>query len=208
MTQAFSDRLREQGAMRTWFSIVGDLSVSIPQQVLETTLVNPKVLGVITTFVAGALVAAYVIGIGPPLVLAGISVVAIGSLVLIARGQKQHSTEYLYGGGSPKPWIWWTALAALLATVYVVAATGQVISDPKPTNFGALGIMLGFAGLIVFGLRLRAQSRMLGHWLIMFASVPALMFFWIIWPAVLGLAIIAGAVIEIARATPQSQVAA
>lgn len=192
--------------MRTWLSILGDLSVSVPRQVLETTLVNPKVLGVITTFVAGALVAAYAIGIGPPLVLAGISVVAIGSLVLISRGHKERSTEYLYGGGSPKPWIWWTALAALLATVYVVAATGQVISDPKPTNFGALGIMLGFAGLIMFGLRLRARSRMLGHWLIIFASVPALMFFWIIWPAALGLAIITGAVVEIARATPHPQV--
>ena len=208
MTQAFSDRLKEKGAMRTWFSIIGDLSISIPQQVLETTLVNPKVLGVITTLVASVLLAAYVIGMGPPMVLGGISLVAIGSLLFISRGKKERPTEYLYGGGSPKPWTWWTVLAALLATVYVVAATGQLIADPKPTNIGALGIMLGFAGLILFGLRLRTNSRMLGHWLIIFASVPALVFFWIIWPAALGLAIITGAVIEIARATPHPQVTA
>jgi hypothetical protein len=92
----------------------------------------------------------------------------------------------------------------MLASLYVLAAIGQLIDDPKATNVGALGIMLGFAGLIVGGLVLRERSKIGGHWMIIFATVPALMFFWIVWPTVVALAIIVGAVSEISRATPQA----
>lgn len=44
--------------------------------------------------------------------------------------------------------------------------------------------------------------------MIVVAAVPALAFFWVIAPAVVGLAIIIGAVTEISRATPQAPAAA
>ena len=203
MVQAFSDRLDERGVRRTWFLIVGDLWLSVPRQIAEVTLMDQRWIGAITALVAVLLMTAIGIGIGPPIVLVVLAVVVVGALVAVSRKAGDRPTEYLYGGNAPKSWTWWTVLAMLLAATYVLAAASQLIDDPKPTNVGALGIMSGFAGLIVGGLRLRARSKIVGNWMVVFATVPALMFFWIIVPAVVGLAIIVGAVTEIAKATPR-----
>jgi hypothetical protein len=144
------------------------------------------------------------IGLGSPMVLVALAVTTVGLLVVLSRKASDRPTEYLYyGGGTPKALTWWTLLALLLAAVYVLAAAAQLIDDPKATNVGALGIMVGFSSLILGGLRLRGRSQIWGNWMVIFATVPALMFFWIIVPALVGLAIIAGALIEIIRATPQ-----
>ena len=164
-------------------------------------------LGAITAFAVVLVMISIGIGAGPPVVLVALSAIVIGALVLVSRKNSDRPTEYLYGGGRPKALRWWTGLALLLAPTYVVAAVGQLINDPKATNVGALGIMSGFAGLIIVGLRLRARSKVIGNWMVIFATVPALMFFWIIVPAVVGLAIIAGAVIEIFQATPREPLA-
>lgn len=203
MVQAFSDRLNERGVRRTWFLIVGDLWLSVPRQIAEVTLMDQRWIGAFVALVAVALMTAIGIGLASPLLLVGFAVVVVGALVTVSLKAGDRPTEYLYGGNAPKPWTWWTMLATILAATYVLAAVGQLISDPKPTNVGALGIMLGFAGLIAGGLRLRARSRIVGNWMVVFATVPALMFFWIIVPAVVGLAIIAGAVAEIVKATPR-----
>ncbi len=168
---------------------------------------DPRWLGAFTALAAVVLMTAIGIGIGPPLVLVAVTVAVIGSLVVLSRKASDRPTEYLYPGGAPKAWTWWTVLAVLLAAVYVLAAVGQLIEDPKPTNVGALGIMIGFAGLIVVGLRLRSRSKIVGNWMVVFATVPALMFFWIIVPAVVGLAIIVGAIAEITKATPRETLA-
>jgi hypothetical protein len=207
MVQAFSDRLAERGARRTWFLIVGDLWLSVPRQIAEVTLMDQRWIGAFAALAAVALMTAIGIGAGPPLVLVAIAVAAVGSLVVLSRKASDRPTEYLYGGRAPKAWTWWTVLAALLAVTYVLAAVGQLIDDPKPTNVGALGIMTGFAGLIALGLRLRARSKIVGNWMVVFATVPALMFFWVIVPAVVGLAIIAGAIAEITKATPREPLA-
>lgn len=167
-----------------------------------------KWLGSITMLAALALVTAFAVGTGPPLVLAASTVVVVGILSFMATTRNDRPTEYLYAGAAPKTWTWWTVLAALLGGLYVLAAVGQLIDDPKPTNVGALGIMIGFTGLIALGLRLRSRSKIGGHWMVIFATVPALMFFWVVFPTVLGLAIIIGAVIEISGATPRTPAAA
>ena len=123
---------------------------------------------------------------------------------MVVASKNARPTEFTYGGAAPKRWTWWTSLATVLATVYSLAGIGQLIDDPKGTNVGAMFIMFGFSALIFGGLALRSRSRLAGHWMIMFATVPALMFFWVLWPPVIALAIIVGAVTEIARATPKS----
>lgn len=203
MAQAFSDRIKERGGRRTWFLIAGDLWLSIPEQILEASIMDQRWIGAIAALATVAVMTAIGTGVGPPLVLVASAVAVIGFLIVVSRKASHRPTEYLYGGVTPNRWKWWTVLAMLLAVVYVLAAVGQLIGDPKATNVGALGIMTGFAGLIVLGLRLRGQAKPLGNWLVIFATVPALMFFWIVVPAVVGLAIIAGAVTEIVRASPR-----
>ncbi|MGH2757732.1 MAG: hypothetical protein ACRDI3_08090 [Actinomycetota bacterium] len=207
MTQAFCDRLKESGP-RTWLLVIPDLFRSIPLQIMEVSLMSQKWMGSFTALAAVALVTALVIGAGPPILLLGAAVAFVGLLAVMAAKRSDRPTEYLYGGLAPKTWRWWTVLAALLAVTYVLAAVGQLIEDPKATNVGALGIMIGFAGLIFVGLRLRARSSIAGNWMIVFATAPALMFFWVVVPALVGLAIIIGAVTEISRATPQAPAAA
>lgn len=207
MTQAFSDRFIERGGRRTWLLIVPDLWFSIPKQILEVTIMDQRWIGVVAGLATVAVLAALGLGLGSPLMLIAGAVALVGALIGLSHKAADRPTEYLYGGTAPKPWKWWTVLAMLLAVVYVLAAIGQLIDDPKATNVGALAIMLGFAGMIVFGLRLRGQAKIVGNWLVIFAAIPALMFFWVIVPALVGLAIIAGAVSEIVRATPSRPLA-
>lgn len=207
MTQAFCDRLREKGGSRTWVFVGADLVQSVPQQIMEVSLMSQKWMAALTALASVTLVTALGIGVGPPILLAVAAVAFFGLLSVVAAKRSGRPTEYLYGGTAPRTWTWWTVLATLLAGTYVVAATGQLIDDPKATNVGALGIMIGFAALIAVGLRLRTRSKIAGNWLVIFATVPALMFFWIVVPALVGLAIIIGAVIEISRATPQAPLA-
>jgi hypothetical protein len=208
MSQAFCDRMQDRGARRTWVLVGTDLAHSVPKQIMEVSLMDQKWLAIVTAMASVALVTALGIGLGPPVVLASAAVALIGFIVVVSSTRSDRPTEYLDGGTAPKTWTWWTVLAAFLAGSYVVLAAGQLIETPKGTNLGALGIAIGFAALIGMGLRLRTQSRITGNWMVIFATTPALMFFWIIIPAVLGLAIIVGAAIEIARATPQAPAAA
>jgi hypothetical protein len=208
MAQAFCDRIKYKGGVRTWLLVIADLSLSIPQQIVEVTLMSQKWMVLIAVAGSVLVVSASVLDLGGPASIAvlggGLFFVILGALSLWSARRNGVSTEYTYKGGAPKAWTWWTLLAAGLAVLYVLAATGQLIATPKGTNVGALAIMAGFASLIFIGLKLRQGSRVLGNWMIVFATVPALTFFWVIWPAVLGLAIIVGSVKEAFNATPQA----
>ena len=165
-------------------------------------------LAVFTALAAVALVTFLMIGMGSPLmlVIGIVFVVAIAAFVATAR-RGARSTEYvLREGPAPKRWTWWTVLATALAGLYVLAGIGQLIDDPKATNVGALFVIICFAGFIVGGLALRQRQSLAGYWMVIFATVPALMFFWALWPPLIALAIIFGAVIEMTRApqTPQA----
>ncbi|MGH3118031.1 MAG: hypothetical protein ACRDQ2_13130 [Gaiellales bacterium] len=165
-------------------------------------------MAVTTALASVALAVAAGIGAGPPIMMVGAVLAMVSFFAIMLSKKNGLPTEYFFGGSAPKQWTWWTGLAALLGGLYVLFAVGQLIDDPKATNVGALGIMSGFAGMIFFGLKLRGRLRIAGHWMVIFATVPALMFFWIVWPAVLGLAIITGAVTEIARASPRTPMTA
>lgn len=207
MTQAFSDRLKERGGRRTWLLIVPDLWFSIPKQIAEVTIMDQRWIGVVAGLATLMVLTALGLGLGSPLAMIVGAVGLVGLLLGLSRKATDRPTEYLYGGVPPKRWKWWTVLAMLLAAVYVLAAIGQLIDDPKATNVGALGIMTGFAGMIAFGLHLRGQAKPVGNWLVVFATVPALLFWWAIGPPLVGLAIILGALAEIIKATPRQPLA-
>ena len=204
MAQAFSDRLTERGGLRTWPLIVGDLSLSIPQQLLEVSIMSQKWMVALATVATALILASMFIGAGSPITIIFIGIgLFIGLMALLsfwANRRAGRSTEFAYATATPARWKWWTILAAFLAVTYVLAAVGQLIDDPKGTNVGAVGIALGFSSLIGLGLRLRSQARIAGNWMVVLGAVPSLAFFWVIVPAVVGFAIIIGAVSEISRA--------
>lgn len=209
MAQAFGDRLREKGATRAWSLAVIDLVLSVPQQLMEVFLMSQRWMAAVAAAGTTALIlSTMVIGAGSPvsILFLGIGLFA-GILALLSFWSAKRNgrpSEFSYGGVKPKLWKWWTVLAVVLGALYVVAATAQLIADPKGTNVGALGIAFAFAALIAGGLALRSRSHVVGNWMVALATVPSLAFFWIVWPAAIGLAIIFGSVAEITRATPRT----
>lgn len=197
MAQAFSDRLADRGSRRTWVSIAGDLSLSLPQQAWRETVMSRRWMAEVTMLITIAMLTATSIGAGSPLVLVGggvgfVAFVGLWSTDVSAR--REHCVKRTV---APKRWTWWTGLAAGMAGLYVIAAAAQMVSDPKATNVGAFGLMVGFASLVALGLHLRSRSHAAGYWMVIIAMVPALMFVWVIVPALVAAAVICGAALEI-----------
>jgi len=197
MAQAFSDRLRERGARSTWLSIAGDLSLSVPQQALRETVMSQRWLAEVSALITVAMVTAVWVGAGSPLLLVGAGVVFIPLLGLWSAKLSSPRAESVPTVVGPKRWTWWTALAGGVGGLYVLAAAVQAVSDPKATNLGALVFIAGFAALIRRGLILRSRSRMVGNWMVMIGMVPALLFFWVVVPALAAVAVIWAASREI-----------
>lgn len=198
MTEAFSERLAERGSRRTWVSIAGDLSLSVPRQTLRETFMSQSWMLKVTVLAAIAMVVATWVGGSSLLFGAGVGLVAflgLWSADLDSRSDHSFTTEV-----GPKRWTWWTVLAGGLAVAYVIAAAGQMLSDPKPTNVGAFALMVGFAGVVVLGLALRSRSQGIGYWMVIIAMVPALIFVWMVVPPLVALAVICGAALEMSKA--------
>jgi hypothetical protein len=208
MAQAFGDRLHERGAARTWAGVATDLIRSIPEQIMEVSLMNRNMMPAVAAVGAALIVAAMLIGLGSPMLIlfGGLGLLAI--LLAVSARRTERPSEFSYDAIAPKSWTWWTVLAVALGAVYVIPATAQLIQHPKGTNVGALGAACAFAGLIGLGLFLRSRSRAEGNWVIVFATVPALAFFYFIWPPVVAIAVIIGAVKEISGRSPQAPAAA
>lgn len=206
MTQAFSDRLGEKGALRTWMLVIPDLWLSIPEQILEVSLMNQTWVAAAAAVGAALMLASLVVGGGPPITLVGLGagflLASLASICLFAANRRGRPTEFAYRA-IPKRWTWWTVLSVGLAVTYVVAAAGLLVSDPKATNASALVAAIAFAAVIVGGLALRRRSRVAGNGMIALGAVPTLPFFWMIYPPIVGVAVIVGAVAEVARATYQ-----
>ncbi|MEO8323175.1 MAG: hypothetical protein ABI571_03445, partial [Actinomycetota bacterium] len=95
MTQAFCDRLEERGGLGTWTFIVADLSLSIPQQILEVILMSQKWLAVLAAVGSCLVLAAMVIGTGSPLLLMvgfGLFLALAGFLPMWAAKRSGRST--------------------------------------------------------------------------------------------------------------------
>ena len=198
MAEAFSERLAERGSRRTWVSIAGDLSLSVPQQTLRETFMRQRWMAEVTVLVAIAMVGATWLGAGSSLLFGyGVGFVAfLGLWSADLESRRDHSVTTDVG---PKRWTWWTVLAGGLAVAYVIAAAGQMLSDPKPTNLGAFVLMVGFAGVIALGLALRSRSHGIGYWMVIIATVPALIFVWMVVPPLVAIAVICGAALEMSK---------
>jgi hypothetical protein len=199
MIQAFSDRLSQRGTTRAWRSVVVDLVRSVPHEAVASTISSRRWLGTATVLVVAGMLGMTASGAGSPLLLLGAGVASIPLLGLWSAIRSGRPIERLYRV-EPKPWTWWTVLSAALACTYVFAAAAQWIATPKATNVGALGISFVFAALIGVGLRLRSRSSIVGTWMIIVGMIPALMFLWVVLPAVAGGAVVIAGAREISHA--------
>jgi hypothetical protein len=205
MVQAFEDQASEPRRRRRglWLRTIRDLLASAPTVPLEEGMMRST--GVIIVGVLAAMVAVGVLAVGgftfPGMVTAVIALAVVGALVtgsaVFAR-RNGRPTEHVYGGPT-SPWNWWTVLAALLGLFFLIGAIVENIADPKIENVGGLAFF-GGAGVAIFaGIKMRAQSKPAGDWLIAVGALPGVLLFWIIGPAVAALVVMVSAISENVR---------
>ena len=148
--------------------------------------------GIVAVAVAigGAVTGSFFVG---SLIVIGGAGFIVGAAALLSR-LGSRSAESVY---SRPRWPWWTLLAGALTIFEVAIVAGQLIHEPKKENVFALGVMLLIAGLFTGGILLRNRGRVGGNWMIATVGAPMLMAPWWIWPPILGIAVMLGAITEV-----------
>ena len=88
---------------------------------------------------------------------------------------------------------WWAPVAGLLGAAMVLAGIGTVF---EAHNLGGRivgsSLLVAFGGAMLFGLTRRPLARTAGNALILLATVPAIVMFWMIVPPLAAIAIWVG----------------
>ena len=182
MAQLFADRLGDRGS-RAWLETVPDLVRTVPPQRMEAVMAR---LGPGARVVALALVvlAAVVVstGMGGP----AVAIVALAVAgVLVTRRRVFASVPF---GERAPLWpaltqAWWAPVAGVLGVAMLLAGVGTVFEAHNLGGrvFGST-LFAAFGAAMLLGLMRRPFDRMTGNSLILLATVPALLFFWVIVP--------------------------
>src|SRR4051794_9896203 len=206
MVQVFGDRLREEGAasrrgsVAVWFSTLIDLFKSAPLQRMEKSMTREAAFGVLfVLFVAfGAIV--FALGSSGPGIVIGLALLVASGIALGVSGALRKGNAARGGPAGPIGIReWWVVLAAVMGAVELIAGIGQLVSEPSFDNALAL-LFIGGAGILVIaGCWFRSRSRSSGDWMIVVGVLPFAMLFWLIWPPILVVAVMAMALIDSAR---------
>ena len=100
---------------------------------------------------------------------------------------------------------WWVALAIAVATFNVLAGVGLAISgsDMSASSRGVwVTVMLAGSGAVAWGLTRRAHQQPHAHLLVVLGTLPTLLWFWLVVPAIVAVAVISGALLE-TRCSPR-----
>lgn len=191
MVQLFADRVREVGG-RAWLVALPDLLRTVPIERIEAVMsrLGPGARVAALAFaVLGAAIVSVGIGTGFVPVVA-LAVVA----VLISQRQLFRS---LAGDLAPLrhavTQAWWAPLAGLLGLVMVLAGLGTLF---EAHNLGGrifgTALLFAFGGAMLFGLMRRPFARPAGNSLILLATIPAVVMWWVIVPPLVALTIWVG----------------
>jgi hypothetical protein len=182
MAQLFGDQLRRSG-IRAWLPIVPDLIRTVPMQRIEAAMSSTsptKRVVAIALIVLGAAVASLGVGGGlvPVAALAVVGVLATQQrlFVTIPRGERapfRHAAVQA----------WWAPVATVLGLVMILAGIGTIF---EAHNWGGRivgsGLFVAFGSAMLFGLMRRPFARQAGNTVILLATIPALLFFWVVLP--------------------------
>jgi hypothetical protein len=209
MVQVFGDRLREERAtsgrranIDVWFRTLLDLFKSAPLQRMERKMSREAAFGILFVLFLAFVVVAFTMGSRGPGVAVGLGALVATGIALGASGLLRSRNS---GGNVPAGKLglgeWWVVLAAVMGAVELVAGVGQLIREPSVDNAFALAVIGGAGILVIAGSWFRSRSRSTGDWMIVVGILPFLMLFWAIWPPVLGVLVMAMALIDSARKT-------
>jgi hypothetical protein len=182
MTQLFGDRVRDVGA-RAWLQAVPDFARTVPRQRIEALMAHlgptARVLALAITVLALALGA---MGFG-----GGVVPVIALAVVVVLITQRRRLAAIPLGERAPLRsaviQAWWAPVAGLLGAAMAVAGIATIF---EASNLGGriVGstLLLAFGAAMLLGLTRRPFDRMAGNSLILLATIPALLFFWVIVP--------------------------
>jgi hypothetical protein len=182
MAQLFADRLRDRGP-RAWLETVPDLVRTVPSQRMEAAMARLGP-GARVVALALAVLAAVVVslGLGGPVV----AIVAV-AVVGVLASRRRLVTSAPFGERAPL-WpaltqAWWAPVAGVLGVVMVLAGVGTVFeADNLGGRVFGSAFLLAFGGAMLLGLMRRPFDRLSGNSMILLATIPALLFFWMVVP--------------------------
>lgn len=192
MAQLFADRVSDVGA-RSWLHAVPDLVRTAPTERIEAAMARlgpgARVLALAFVVLGGVIVAT---GVG-----AGVVPFVALAVVAVLLTQRRLFTSIPRGERAPlrhaAVQAWWAPVAALLGLTMLVAGVGTIFEAENQGGqiFGsALFFIFGLS--MLFGLMRRPFDRQAGNSVILIATIPALLFFWLIVPALAAIAIWVG----------------
>jgi len=187
MVQLFGDQVRDFGA-RMWLRAVPDLARTVPTQRIEATMAHLSSGARVLTLafvVLGATVVAISFGGGASLVIAL-------AVVVVLVTQRHHFASIPFGDRAPLRHavvqVWWAPVAGLLGALMVVFGIGTIF---EAQNWGGRivgsSLMMAFGFAMLFGLMRRPFDRQSGNTLILLATIPPLLFFWVIVPPLMAI---------------------
>ena len=142
----------------------------------------------IVLMVLGAIVVT--VGVGGPVA----AVVVAVAVLALAVTQRRHLGSFWHGEraslGRSVVQAWWAPLAGLLGLLMVASGIGTIF---EASNVGGRvvgsSLLLAFGSVMFLGLMRRPFDRAVGNTLILVATIPALLFFWMIVPPVVAMLI-------------------
>jgi hypothetical protein len=108
----------------------------------------------------------------------------------------------LTGGGRPMLATlrrnWWLVLAAIHALVELLLGIGIAL-DGNPGSIAGGAAIAGGGVLILTGIAVRRRRRVAGDVMIAIGALPAMPFFWLVLPSLLGLVVVGAAAVDAAE---------
>lgn len=94
---------------------------------------------------------------------------------------------------------WWSVLAVLAGALQVVGGGWLLIDEPRVDDAVAQACVIGGLGvLVIAGVAVRRRHRVPGDVMIIAGLLPSFALFWLVFPALLALVVVAAAAVDIA----------
>jgi hypothetical protein len=191
MAQLFADRVRDVGA-KAWLRVLPDLVRTVPVERIEAVMSRlapgARVLALaFAVFGATAVSIGLGAGAAPIVAVAVVGVLVSQRQLLASRAGERAPLRHAVVQA------WWAPVAGLLGLAMIVAG---IVTVFEASNLGGRivgsSLLVAFGGAMLLGLMRRPFARTPGNALILLATVPALVMFWMIVPPLAAIAIWAG----------------